>query len=163
MLTTHWSGIDRKGPQMTRSRRILFMALGFIFATVTLMGLAIVAGQLRLVSMTSTSMEPSNPMKGASIHQGDLALVASALRDVRRRGTLVVVNLDIPGRRITTIRRVAAVPGDPVPGASETNGPTTIPAGYYYLLGDSTNALDSRQLGLVSGDQISGRVLLVIK
>jgi hypothetical protein len=163
MLTIQMSGIEHNGPRMRSSRRILFMALGLMLATVTLTGLAIVAGQLHLVSMNSTSMEPNKPMKGASIHQGDLALVANALWDVRRRGTLVVVNLNIFGRRVTTIRRIAAVPGDHVPNASETNGLTTIPAGYFYLLGDSTNALDSRQLGLVSGDQISGRVLLVIK
>jgi type IV secretory pathway protease TraF len=147
---------------MKSSRRILFVAVGFIFATVTLMGLAI-AAQMHLVSMNSTSMEPSKPIKGASIHQGNLALVANALWEVRRRGALVVVSLNISGRQVTTIRRIAAVPGDHVPNTSKTNGLDTIPIGYYYLLGDSTNALDSRQLGPVAASQISGRVLFVLK
>jgi hypothetical protein len=149
---------------MRRLRPFVLLVIGVIAAVVILTALAFVTGHLRLVSMGSKTMEGESASgKRDSIEAGDLVLVTKGIFAPPRRGALVVVDLVKSGQNVTTIRRVAAAPGDRIPGSSESNGVTTIPPGYYYVLAYSTNGLDSRQLGLVCAAQIKGRVLFVIK
>ena len=120
--------------------------------------------QIRLYEMTSTSMEPTIIGQGnPPTHHGDYVIISKAVHHPLSRGDLVLVSLrGIRGPLVTTIRRVAGAPGDLVPDLKETNSTVAVTLGYYYLLADATNALDSRQLGLFSHTQIDGKVLFVI-
>lgn len=58
------------------------------------------------------------------------------------------------------IKRVAAVPGDPVPGPvrQAVGGATVVPAGMFVALGDNTRSVDSRTWGFLSTGQVVGTV-----
>ncbi|WUJ17659.1 S26 family signal peptidase [Streptomyces sp. NBC_00390] len=55
------------------------------------------------------------------------------------------------------IKRVAAVPGEPVPDGTAGAGPrTTVPPGSLVVLGDNPDSIDSRHRGFFPGDQLLG-------
>ncbi len=58
------------------------------------------------------------------------------------------------------IKRVAAVPGDPVPGPvrQAVGGATVVPAGMFVALGDNTRSMDSRTWGFLPAGQVVGTV-----
>jgi hypothetical protein len=64
---------------------------------------------------------------------------------------------------VETIRRISLIPGDVLRNSEATNIINKIPDGFYYLLGDSTNAIDSRQLGLFSYGEVRGKVVMIIR
>jgi len=113
--------------------------------------------------MQTTSMEPTIRGQGDPPgHHGDEVLILNCFYRPLKKGDLVVVTMTGGNPPITTIRRVAGTPGDPIPGYEGVNNPPEIGDGHYYLLGESTNAIDSRQLGLFGKEQITGKVLYVI-
>ncbi|HEV2376783.1 MAG TPA: S26 family signal peptidase [Streptosporangiaceae bacterium] len=58
------------------------------------------------------------------------------------------------------IKRVAALPGDPVPESvrAATNGVTVVPAGALVVLSDNPGGADSRRWGFVAADDLLGAV-----
>lgn len=117
---------------------------------------------LVVITVVGTSMRPA-------IEPGDRVLVRRAGIARVRRGQLVVA---VPGRppRVIThrdpllmIKRVLAVPGDPVPRtqvpALRTVAETVVPSGRLVLLGDNPAGTDSRQLGYFHGESLIGVVV----
>ncbi|WP_051468032.1 S26 family signal peptidase [Actinomadura oligospora] len=60
--------------------------------------------------------------------------------------------------QVWNVKRVAAVPGDPVPSGVPGEG-GTVPSGRLAVLGDNPDSVDSRQRGLYPGDGLLGVVL----
>src|SRR5438046_2613058 len=102
--------------------------------------------------MNSKSMQSDGAKaQGGTVPYGAVALVSRLKGLSVRRGGLVLVELSNEGQRIKTIRRVVAIPGDPIPDSTGITAPRhVVPAGYYYLVAESTNALDSRTMGVLS-------------
>jgi signal peptidase I len=154
-------------------------------ALAILVGMVLVRGRIVIVSVAGQSMEPT-------LAAGDRVLVRrTRLRSVRA-GQIVVIEEpgithndrtgappshdagrswtgDPPRRdlgRSWMIKRVAAVPGDPVPAelAAATGpalaGQAQVPAGKFVVLGDNPEmSMDSRYLGYVPGDRLLGVVV----
>ena len=92
---------------------------------------------------------------------GERLLVRRATSGAALRPGQVVVVGGQPG---WVVKRVAAVPGDPVPGdvapALRGDQSTRVPAGRLVLLGDNPGqSYDSRQLGYFRTDRLLGVVL----
>jgi signal peptidase I len=65
----------------------------------------------------------------------------------------VVVLEPPPDGRTWNVKRVAAIPGDPIPpGVAGEGG--TIPDGSLAILGDNPDSVDPRQRGLYPGDRL---------
>lgn len=99
---------------------------------------------------------------------GDRLLVRRTRR--LRAGDIVIAHHQEGGRRdarseplATTwlVKRLAALPGDPVPGpvVSAVGDHRSVPAGMAVLLGERPDSADSRSWGLVPLDDITGVVL----
>ena len=152
-------------------------------------GVMLVRRRIVIVSVAGQSMEPT-------LAAGDRVLVRrTRLRSVRA-GQIVVIEEpgithndrtgdppshdadrswtgDPPRRdlgRSWMIKRVAAVPGDPVPaelaaavpipGRPALAGQAQVPAGKFVVLGDNPEmSMDSRYLGYVPGDRLLGVVV----
>jgi signal peptidase I len=116
--------------------------------------------RLVAVTVTGDSMAPT-------FANGDRVLVARTSPRRLRVGDVVVAWL--PGMPSATserdrpwlVKRVAALPGDPVPPAvCATIGDERVPPGQTVLLSDNAEgSLDSRDLGYVSADLVIGRVI----
>jgi signal peptidase I len=122
---------------------------------------------IAVVTVTGQSMEPT-------LAVGDRVLVRRAgLRSVRT-GQIVVIKA--PGRRGTwasalpgddlgrdwMIKRVAAIPGDPVPAGlpAALAAAAHVPDGHLIVLGDNpTMSMDSRYLGYFPADRLLGIVV----
>jgi hypothetical protein len=149
----------QKSPNVFRS---IWLWRALVIGICSCAGFLIITYQfIGLVKMDSTSMDSTEEIsKGLlSIKKDDAALILKHFRHPLLNGDLVVVtyNNSRDNKPVTTVRRIAGVPGD------TTKNGVTIQDGYYYLLGDSTNAIDSRQLGLFRYAQVSGKVVWVIK
>ncbi|MFJ6937796.1 S26 family signal peptidase [Streptomyces sp. NPDC101132] len=106
-----------------------------------------------LVTVRGASMEPA-------FHDGDRVLVRRW--SAPRPGVAVVLTQGtLGGAPVRIIKRVAAVPGDPVPRAAVpalADVPEdTVPPGHLVLLGDNPAAsVDSRQAGYFRTDAVLG-------
>ncbi len=130
-----------------------------ILIGVSCAGFLLISSQFRLIEMASTSMEPTITGQGnPPVRHGDEVLILKHFYHPLNRGDLVLVMIDNFNGTSATVRRVTGVSGDVNPDSTQP-----IPNGYYYLLGDSTNAIDSRQLGLVSNTKIQGKVVWIIR
>ncbi|WP_307787375.1 S26 family signal peptidase [Streptomyces musisoli] len=122
---------------------------------------AAAARRLLVVTVRGTSMTPTH-------HDGDRLLVRRT-RTVRRGQVVVVLRPRSPAiwredrHSPLIVKRVAAVPGEPVPSGSvpplaEGHG-GRVPSGRVVLLGDNTAAsVDSRQLGFFPLGDVLGVV-----
>ncbi|MFE9934155.1 S26 family signal peptidase [Streptomyces sp. NPDC005533] len=115
---------------------------------------ALPARRLVLVTVRGRSMEPTH-------HERDRVLVVRGTKACRGR---VVVVADPRTEGAHLIKRVLAVPGDPVPrdlvpalaGVPERY----VPPGWLVLVGDNPgHSLDSRQLGYFPASAVLGRLL----
>ncbi|MFF7892720.1 S26 family signal peptidase [Streptomyces sp. NPDC007907] len=92
---------------------------------------------------------------------------ARMARTMVRRGTVVAIRLrppDAVGRAIPTcmIKRVAALPGEPVPVAD--GGAGVVPARHVYVLGDHREtSWDSRHAGPISWDRLTAVVVCRVR
>jgi signal peptidase I len=125
-------------------------------------GLVAVRRRFVVVRVAGASMAPT-------YRTGDRVLVRRVAGRALRRGQVVVFDLD-PRRRsplatgLWQIKRVAAVPGDPVPGqvapAVHAGPGTVVPPGRLVVLGDgSADSRDSRHWGYLSADRVLGVVV----
>jgi len=84
-----------------------------------------------------------------------------------RRGRVVVLahrdRERPPGSSAYLVKRVAAVPGDPVPPAVRAvAGADVVPPGHCVVLGDNADSVDSRVWGFVPRTDVVGRVVRVL-
>jgi len=99
-----------------------------------------------VVTVIGPSMQPT-------LRPGDHLLVRR--RPIRRIRAGQIVVLDTDHELI--IKRVAAVPGDPVPSGLDLCSADRVPAGRLVLLGDNTNSsIDSRTHGYYDGACLVG-------
>ncbi|MFJ7334235.1 S26 family signal peptidase [Streptomyces sp. NPDC101110] len=101
---------------------------------------------------------------------GASSSAAKLARSTVRRGTVVAIRLRPPtapttaGRAVPTcmIKRVAALPGEPVPVAD--GGAGVVPARHVYVLGDHREtSWDSRHAGPVSWDRLTAVVVCRVR
>ncbi|GGS97562.1 S26 family signal peptidase [Nonomuraea spiralis] len=100
---------------------------------------------------------------------GERVLVRRTSSRSLRTGQVVILGADPGGDRTVTgarwiIKRVAAVPGDPIPRdtvpALRTAPGTRVPTGRLVVLGDNANrSYDSRHSGYLTADRLLGVVL----
>jgi signal peptidase I len=112
---------------------------------------------LTAVTVTGDSMTPT-------FTDGDRVLVLRVPTHRLRVSDVVVVRLpgaNGPRDRPWLIKRVAALPGDPVPATvTPTVGENHVPDGRLVVLSDNpAGAVDSRELGYVDAGLVLGRVV----
>ena len=138
-------------------------------AAISLTGLLVLRRLFVVIAVDGDSMWPA-------LYPGDRVLVRrTGARRLRRDQVVVVAQPGEDGRWTSAslgsvgdgkwiIKRVAAIPGDPVPEvcASAVAGPPggTVPTGKLVLLGDNAGSShDSRQLGYIPAERLLGVVL----
>jgi signal peptidase I len=139
---------------MKTSYRALFAAVGL-----AALGAVAVRRWLIVVDVHGASMEPTY---AAGSH---LLAVRSA---AAARGQVVVLRhrrpAAPPGASAYLIKRLVALPGDPVPASVRaTVGVAVVPAGHCVVLGDNTDSADSRSWGFVPLSDIAGRVTRALR
>ncbi|MCT2590613.1 signal peptidase I [Streptomyces sp. N2-109] len=130
-----------------------------------LLATGLAAGYLRrtfvVVAVQGSSMAPT-------LQDGERVVVRRRLLTQLRRGDVVVLRPPDPsgvpaGDPPTTgwnIKRVAALPGDPVPEESTGALPGThVPPGSLVVLGDNSHSIDSRHRGFFSGERVLGKAV----
>ncbi len=132
-------------------------ALAVLLATVVTVRRRVVVVQVSGLSMAPT------------VQHGDRLVVRRAPGERLRVGAIVVIDEPgpcRPGRPETprwVVKRVVAVPGDPVPAAlagAMRGHPGTVPPGHLLLLGDNAeHSRDSRHFGPARTDRVLGVVL----
>jgi signal peptidase I len=148
---------------------VIVAALALVACLGTAVAVVVLRRRLVLVEVDGISMRPT-------YEPGDRVLVRRCRADRVRPGQVVVLEppdektgwsslppLDgrLSGRR-WYIKRVAAVPGDLVPGAvSHVVGQPggRVPAGRLVVLGESARSDDSRWWGYVPGERVLGVVV----
>jgi signal peptidase I len=126
----------------------------------TVLGVGLVRRKLAVVEVAGRSMEPV-------LWSGDRVLVRRARLSELRPGLVAVVEMPPgwpPGHREWLIKRVAALPGDPLPAGVPAPGPDPdpdqrglVPPGMFVLLGDNaTWSYDSRMIGCVPAERLLG-------
>ncbi|MEU4834746.1 S26 family signal peptidase [Streptosporangium sp. NPDC023615] len=144
-----------------------------VIATIAVVaaGTALVAVRRRylVVTVSGASMEPA-------LFDGDRVLVRAGAARTPRRGDVVVLWTPsfqagrdapppgaAPARDGRSIKRVVAVPGDPLPpAAAEACGRpagTPVPAGRLVVLGDARHSYDSRSWGFLPVERLVGVVV----
>ncbi|MFF5208607.1 signal peptidase I [Streptosporangium sp. NPDC000396] len=118
-----------------------------------------------VITVNGVSMMPT-------LTDGDRVLVRRRRIDQVSRGDVVVLEppLDSSGRfmpgppasdgRHWNIKRVVALPGDPVPaGVPADDGVDRVPSGTVVVFGDNPDSVDSRQRGFFPADRLLGVAL----
>jgi signal peptidase I len=133
---------------------------GTALVAVTILTLVVLRRGFVQVRIEGSSMEPG-------LSAGDHVLVRRTR--TTRRGQVVVLafpprSATDPGHPPWLIKRVAAVPGDPVPRdmvpALRNVADRTVPPGRLVLLGDNPSAsYDSRRAGYFNSDDLLGVVI----
>jgi signal peptidase I len=126
-----------------------------VAVSVVLAALALTAARrlLLVVTVEGTSMQPT-------LQPGDRVLVRRR-RGQPARGSVVVLPKPAGTEEHWVIKRVAALPGDPVPAPVRpaVGGAATVPPGRLVVLGDNRHSTDSRRWGFVPVDQVVGSVV----
>ncbi|WP_196467026.1 S26 family signal peptidase [Planomonospora sp. ID91781] len=149
---------------------VILLAAALLSAVAGVTALLVLRRRLLVVTVDGHSMRPT-------LEPGDRVLVRRGSAARARAGAITVLRhpagpgtwLPLPpeavgeGGQIYTIKRLAAVPGDRVPGGL---GPGTalvsgaaVPPGCLLVLGDNpAQSVDSRQLGLIPAEYFVGVV-----
>ncbi|MEV4291397.1 S26 family signal peptidase [Nonomuraea bangladeshensis] len=125
--------------------------------------LAVARRRFVVVQVTGPSMEPA-------YRSGDRVLVRRVAGSKLGRGQVVVFEAAAGGRWRTgplpapkdakwLIKRVAALPGDPVPPAVNAPEGALVPAGRLVVIGDGPLSADSRHWGYLPADRVLGVVV----
>ena len=114
-----------------------------------------------LFELQSPSMEPIIHGSNLPHEHGDIVFAATIFRRATlQTNDLVVVNLNVEGRPVTTVRKITGCAGDNY--LSISNEIIQIPKGYVYLSAQSKDGIVSRKLGLFRNDQVRAKVLYII-
>lgn len=125
-----------------------------LLVTAVVVGAAAVARRsFRVINVTGRSMLPT-------YRPGDRVLVRCRPGRTPARGSVVVFrappDLDVPWY----VKRVAAVPGDPVPAEMRAAVPDdVVRSGCVLVLGDHPHSVDSRLIGYVRCGSVLGTVI----
>jgi signal peptidase I len=125
----------------------------FLAAACGLAGLALLAVRLRatylVIRVRGNSMAPA-------LTHGDRILSRRTQLAALRNGQIVVVLSPRPAGSKFLVKRVAALPGDPVPEwVRKVVADDVVPAGRFVLIGDNTEAsFDSREHGFFHADDL---------
>ncbi|HZR49613.1 MAG TPA: S26 family signal peptidase [Streptosporangiaceae bacterium] len=129
---------------------------------------------VRLVRRNLAVVEVTGPSMQPALSSGDRVLVRRAGMSELRSGLVVVVERPLPdggwagvppswppARRQWLIKRVAALPGDPLPDAVPAPGRADhdglVPPDMFVVLGDNAaRSHDSRAIGCVPADRLLG-------
>ncbi|GAA1892037.1 S26 family signal peptidase [Asanoa iriomotensis] len=123
--------------------------LGILWAVAVFAGCVLwwVTNRLRIATINGSSMAPA-------LSDGDRVLVRRVRASTLRRGDVVMVSLVADATRPGAnpirhvVKRVAALPGEPVPDDVPAEGMRVVPRGMLVLLGDNpSQSIDSRDLG----------------
>jgi len=122
-------------------------------ALVVVAAAAMARRSYRVISVTGRSMLPT-------FRPGDRVLVRCRPGRTPARGSVVVFrappDLDVPWY----VKRVAAVPGDPVPPEMRSAVPdAVVRSGCVLVLGDNPYSVDSRLIGYVRCGSVLGTVV----
>jgi signal peptidase I len=129
------------------------MSWAILAAACGLAGLALLAVRLRatylVIRVRGDSMAPT-------LHHGDRLLSRRADLAALRNGQIAVVSSPHPTGSEFLIKRVAALPGDPVPEqVRRVVADDVVPAGRFVLIGDNTEvSFDSREHGFFHADDL---------
>ncbi|MEO3798535.1 S26 family signal peptidase [Nonomuraea sp. B1E8] len=114
------------------------------------------------ISMTPT-IQPGNRLLVrrcgiAGLKIGDIVVLEPPQPYIPDEVTQLV---PMPPQPRWNVKRVAALPGDPIPAQARaaTGAVRTVPAGSLIVLGDNGEGRDSRQVGLYPADRILGVAL----
>ncbi|MEV0619305.1 S26 family signal peptidase [Nonomuraea sp. NPDC050404] len=134
------------------------MSRAFLAAVCGLAGLALLAVWLRatylVIRVRGDSMAPA-------LHHGDRLLSRRTRLAALRNGQIAVVLNPRPTGSRFLVKRVAALPGDPVPDWARTAvADDLVPAGRFVLIGDNTEvSFDSREHGFFNADDLQAVAL----
>ncbi|MBN1172369.1 MAG: hypothetical protein JXA67_09360 [Micromonosporaceae bacterium] len=133
------------------------MIAGLLGSCAVLGGLLVVRWRYTLVVVNGRSMAPT-------FGPGDRVLVRRVPWQQLRVGDVVVCHHTIPIAPATipawVIKRVAAIPGDPVPPLGIPEPERIVPPWGVVLLGDNpAGSADSREVGFFSLKQVRGKVI----
>lgn len=121
-------------------------------AVPTAVVLWVIRRRLLVVDVSGNSMLPT-------LRPGDRVLGLRRRPAARlRRGDLVVCNLPLPSGDRTPaliVKRVAALPGDPVP----EGGGEVVPRDHIWVRGDGAESYDSAQFGALARSEVVARVV----
>src|SRR5258708_6508520 len=146
-------------------RRNIYLGLG-IAVIAFFAGAWLLASRYGILEMRSSSMEPIvHGRRPNSDARGDLVIfLKHPQRNEIHNGDLVIVSFWFDRRKVFTVRRVGAVPGQPIPAGRQPEETNRVsPPMSYWITSESTNGVDSAQLGLVSAQQIEGLVLRIVR
>jgi signal peptidase I len=114
-----------------------------------------------LFELESPSMEPLIHGSNLPKEHGDTVFATKIFRRAAlRTNDLVVVDLNVEGISVTTVRKITGCAGNHY--LADSNQVSEIPKGYLYLSAESKAGYDSRQAGLFKIDQVRAKVLFII-
>ena len=118
-------------------------------------GIAWLRARWLVVTVDGRSMQPT-------FADGQRLVVRRRGLDAVRRGDVVVLAPppETTDGRVWNVKRVGALPGDPVPpGVAGARPGDRVPPGSLAVFGDNADSADSRQRGLFRGDGLLGVVV----
>jgi len=168
-------GGTRRGPYRTATSWII------VIVAAAVLSLLLRAFVIQTFYVPSSSMYPTLRegdrilvLKiGYSLQRGEIVVFEHPKNDLEPplNEDLVKRIVGLPGETISSRGNTVYIDGKPLSEPYLPKGsvlgqpiaPQTIPAGYYFMLGDNrSNSYDSRDWGPIAGSTIIGRVLLII-